>query len=62
MLPRKHFDYPIAAAADNPAAILTPNNSADTLTTHDAVACDLLDAGSLFQRPEPQGSIMSCAD
>ena len=43
-LPRKHLDHSVAATADNPAAILAPDDRADAFAAHDAVAGNLLSA------------------
>ena len=62
VLPRKHLDHPVAAAAIYPPTILAPDDGADALAAHYAMAGNLLRAGPLLQRPEPQGCIVACAN
>jgi hypothetical protein len=57
----KHLHYTIAATADNPATILAPDDRADALSTHHAVARDLLNASALLEGPEPQRGVMPSA-
>lgn len=61
-LPCKHLHNTIAATADNPLAVLAPDDGANSLAAHDAVARNLLRAGSLLKTPEPQGGVVAGAD
>jgi hypothetical protein len=58
-LSTEHLDDPIAACADDPSAILAPDDAADTLAAHDAVACDFLCTGAFFEGPEAQAGIVA---
>ena len=51
-LPREYLYNAVASAADDPSAVLTPDDTAYTFSTHQSMACDFLLAGSLFQGPE----------
>lgn len=52
VLSRKHLYYAIATTAHNPPTVLAPDDSADALAAHDAVAGDFLGAGALLEGPE----------
>jgi hypothetical protein len=58
-LSTEHLDDPIAACADDPSAILAPDDAADAFAAHDTVACDFLCTGAFFERPEPQAGIVA---
>lgn len=53
VLTGEYLDDAIAASADDPSAVLAPDNVADPLAAHDAMSCDLLRTGALLEAPEP---------
>lgn len=59
LLPRKHLDDAIAAAADDPLPVLTPDDGADALAAHDAVGGDFLRTGALFETPEAERGVVA---
>jgi hypothetical protein len=59
-LSREHLDYSIAAAANDPPAIATPDDRADPFTTHQSMTCNFLRAASLFKVPKPQAGVVPC--
>lgn len=56
---RKHLDRAVPAAADDPTAIRTPDDTADAFTSHNAVALDLLRAAPLFEVPEAETGVVA---
>lgn len=51
---RENLDNSVSSAADNPATVLTPDDSTHALAAHNAVGRDLLGAGTLLEGPEPE--------
>ena len=60
--PGKNLDNAIAATTNNPPAVLAPDNGTNTLTTHDAMARDILDTRPLLERPEAETGIVARGD
>jgi hypothetical protein len=58
-LSRENFDDSITASADDPSAVLAPDNGTDPLSTHDAVAGNFLCATSSFQGPEAEACVVA---
>jgi hypothetical protein len=59
---REHFHNPVAPSADDPPAILAPDDGTNTFPTHQAMARDLLRTASLFQGPEPETCVVASGD
>jgi len=58
--PRKDFDDSVTSCRYDKTAILAPNNAAYTLSLHDTMTGNLLDAHALFKTPKSDAGIMAC--
>lgn len=59
VLPGKHFHDAVAAAADDPAAVMTPDHRAHALAPHNPVGGHLLRAAAFLEGPEPEGGVVA---
>src|SRR5947209_3638824 len=59
VLSRKNLDNSSAASADDPPAVLAPDNGTYALAAHDAVAGYFLCATSSFEGPEAEARVVA---
>lgn len=58
-LSSEDLDDAIAARGHDQAAVLAPDNTADALTTHNAMCGDFLGADALVEGPEAYGGVVT---
>lgn len=59
LLSCENLDNSVAASADDPSAVLAPDNGAHALAAHGAVAGYFLYAASSFEGPEAEARVVA---
>lgn len=61
-IPRKDLHYSITTRTNHPSIIFSPRYSAYTLTTHQSVGGNLLNASPFLETPEAKGGVVAGGD